>query len=66
MDPIKQKISELEHQLRVGKAQLLVGHVKTMLLDFELDVRHAYPGTVDVEPVANKIVAYLREHMVSE
>lgn len=62
----KEKISEAEHQLRQLKASMLNNTVKVMLLDLEIAVRKAYPDTVDVEPTARKIVAYLREHMVAE
>ena len=62
----REKYLIAEHQIRQLNAQLLDGQVGIMLLDFELAVRNAFPNTVDVNPTARKIVAYLREHIVAE
>lgn len=55
-----------EHKLRQLKAHVLDNDVSIMLLDLQIAMRKAYPDIVDVDPVARKIVAYLREHMVEE
>lgn len=60
----KEEASELERKIHQLEASNLEGRVKVMLLDFQLVIRHAYPDTVESEPVARKIVAFLREHMV--
>lgn len=56
-------IAEVESQIRVLHGKMVLGRVEVMLLDFEMEVRNAFPNTVPVEPTANKIVAYLREHI---
>jgi hypothetical protein len=57
-------IAAAELQLKQLTAKCLDNGVALILLDMEIDARKAYPGTVDVDPYARKIVAYLREHMV--
>lgn len=61
-----EKIAATEHQLRQMKANMIDSQVGIMLLDLQIAMRKAYPDTVDVNPTARKIVAYLREHMVAE
>ncbi len=61
-----EKIAAAEHQLRQLKANMIDGHIAVILLDLQIAIRKAYPDTVDVNPVARKIVAYLREHVVAE
>ena len=64
-DPREQYLAA-EHQIRQIQAQQLDNHVYVMLLDMQIAMREAYPNTVDVKPLARKIVAFLREHMVRE
>jgi hypothetical protein len=56
--------ADMEMQLRQLQNKVLDNGVSIILYDLEIAIRKAYPGTVDVDPYARKIVAYLREHMV--
>ena len=59
-----QEVAAAEFQLRQLTAKFLDNGVALILLDMQIDARKAHPDTVDVNPYARKIVAYLREHMV--
>jgi len=56
--------ADLEMQLRQLNGKFLDSGVSIILLDLQIAARKSYPETVDVDPYARKIVAYLREHMV--
>jgi hypothetical protein len=56
--------ADLEMQLRQLQNKLLDNGVSIILYDLQIAARKAYPDTVEVDPFARRIVAYLREHMV--
>jgi hypothetical protein len=59
-----QEAAAAELQIRQLTSKMLDNSISLILLDMEMDIRNAYPGTINVDPYARKIVAYLREHMV--
>lgn len=60
----KSELNELTHQVKMLEASNVVLHVKAILLDLEIAQVKTFPSPVDVEPYAQKIVAFLREHLV--
>lgn len=58
------ELANIQMELRKLNGQILDNGVNSILLDLQLAIRKAYPDTIDSEPYARRIVAYLREHLV--
>jgi hypothetical protein len=64
MDQNQELAAAAEMQIRQLMRKMLDNGVSIELLDLQSAIRKAYPGTVNVDPYARRIVAYVREHLV--
>ena len=58
------RIEAINRELRQLTGKMLDNGVNIILCDLQIAIRKTYPYTIDSEPYARKIVAYIREHLV--